>query len=128
MNETKVPTHVVIIPDGNRRWAKEKGFAAIMGHEKSTRLENISVILDRAAALGIKYFSIWGFSTENWKRSSYEKKYLFKLILEVADNFIDYAEKNKVRFRHIGRKDRLPRDVVAKLNELENLTDKHEKL
>ena len=71
--EDKIPVHLVIIPDGNRRWAKEKGLEILKGIEKSAEFENITSLLDEASRLGIKYFSLWGFSTENWRRSGEEK-------------------------------------------------------
>jgi len=111
----KIPEHVAIIPDGNRRWAREKGLQVFKGHEKSTRIENITSLLDEAQKLGVKYVSFWGFSTENWKRSSAEKKFLFSLIVKMTLELGDYCHQNKVRFRHIGRKDRLPKEVVKTL-------------
>ena len=65
------PRHVAIIMDGNRRWAKAHGLAAVMGHDKAAR-DVIEPIVDRAIALGIKFLTFWAFSTENWKRDKQE--------------------------------------------------------
>ena len=62
-----VPQHIAIIMDGNRRWAKSRGLAAVMGHDKAAR-DVIEPIIDRAIQLGIKFLTFWAFSTENWKR------------------------------------------------------------
>lgn len=118
----KIPLHVAIIPDGNRRWAKARGLPGSEGHKKAIEFESFLPILDKARELGIKYLSLWGFSTENWKRSRLEKEILFRIFVKIATDIKDYVHKNKIRFRHIGRKDRLPKKVVDKLIELENET------
>lgn len=125
MVEDKVPAHVCIIPDGNRRWARQEGISPLKAHEKATEPENIKVVFEEARKLGVKYISLWGFSTENWKRSAAEKKILFRLIAKTLDSLRDYANENKIRFRHIGRKDRLPEKVVEKLEEFEKETESY---
>src|SRR3989344_758422 len=105
--QVKVPVHVAIIPDGNRRWARGKGLAEVQGHEHSTQKDKLIELFEEARRLGVKHLSIWGFSTENWKRSEIEKRFLFELIERVVGQLRDYAMENKVRFRHIGRRDRL---------------------
>jgi len=117
-----VPLHLAVIPDGNRRWAKAKGFETVRGHEKSAEIGNVSALLGEAQRLGIKYVSIWVFSTENWSRPELEKKFLFKLLVKSFKDFLDYAHKNKIRVRHIGRKDRLLKEVIASLERLEKET------
>lgn len=116
------PIHVVVIPDGNRRWAKEKGLAASLGHEKAFDRDNLLSIMDEAKALGVKYLSFWAFSTENWNRDSLEVNILFKLfskwLNEVEKDFHD----RKIRFIHIGRKDRIPKALAEKLTKVEEET------
>jgi len=124
----QIPKHLAIIPDGNRRWAREKGLQVFKGHERSTQREHITSLLDEAHSLGVKYVSLWGFSTENWKRSSAEKKFLFALIIKMAEELKDYSHENKVRFRHIGRRDRLPRELVRTLEEFEDETKDYDGL
>lgn len=120
-----VPVHLAIIPDGNRRWAKARGLEIVKGHSKSAEIENVSALLGEAQRLGVKYVSIWGFSTENWNRPELEKKFLFKLLVKSFTDFLDYAHENKIRVRHIGRKDRLPKEVIASLEKLEKETAKY---
>ena len=123
----KVPMHVAIIPDGNRRWAKSKGFEESFGHYKAGAYENLEELFKEGKKLGIKYMSIWGFSTENWKRSDKEKEGIFELILSGVEKFMKDAGENQIRFRHIGRKDRLPAGLVSALKKLEKETEKYDK-
>lgn len=118
----QIPRHVAIIPDGNRRWARENGLDVVKGHEKSASFENLKFLLEEADELGLKYISLWGFSTENWSRPAMEKRFLFGLILRTLGDFRKYAIEKKIRFRHLGRKDRLPKKVLSVLNDFENET------
>ncbi len=120
----KIPLHVAIIPDGNRRWAKGKGLKETAGHVMSGSYKNMKELFSAAKDLGVRFVSIWGFSTENWKRSDGEKKVLFDVILKGLNGFIENAEKEKVGFRAIGRRDRLPEKVLKKILELEEKTAK----
>lgn len=116
------PVHVAIIPDGNRRWAKEKGLSASTGHIKAGGYENIRALIKEAERLKIKYITVWGFSTENWKRDKKEVETIFSLIEDDIRQFISDSEKDKIKFRHIGRKDRLPMKLRRMLEELEDKT------
>lgn len=73
----KIPTHIAFIPDGNRRWAKEKGLPTLVGHTKG--YDRFDTIVTHAQKLGIQYVTFWAFSTENWKRSEEEVNYLLDL-------------------------------------------------
>ncbi|MBI2451941.1 di-trans,poly-cis-decaprenylcistransferase [Candidatus Pacearchaeota archaeon] len=123
--DRKIPIHVAIIPDGNRRWAKEKGFEGTKGHEVSTGKDRTIALFEEARKLGVKYVSIWGFSTENWNRSDMEKRFLFKLIKDWMEGLRDYAHDSKIRFRHLGRKDRLPKPLVDAIVKFERETEKY---
>jgi undecaprenyl diphosphate synthase len=116
----KIPLHVVIIPDGNRRWARKKGLNSLLGHVKAGSFENLNKIFNEAKNLGIKYVSIWVFSTENWKRSHKEIKNLFKIFYDRVKDLRKEVNKDKIRFRHIGRKDRIPEKLSFELKKLEN--------
>lgn len=118
-----VPRHVAIIPDGNRRWARFRGLSPEFGHYKAGSYSNIERLLKEAKRIGVKYVSIWGFSTENWKRDEEEKKAIFDLISGGIERFRKFAAENKMRFKHIGRDDRLPKKLVSSLNELEGETE-----
>ncbi len=113
-------THIAIIPDGNRRWAKEKGLPAFEGHRRGA--ENFEHLLNTARDLGIKYFTSWAFSTENWKRTEEENGYLFGLAREFIKKYKKKFLSEKVRFMHIGREDRLPQDIVQALKDMEEET------
>lgn len=120
-----IPGHVAIIPDGNRRWAKFRGLESHFGHYKSGSYSNIESLLKEAKKIGVRYVSIWGFSTENWKRSAEEKRAIFDMLLGGVERFMKFAKENKMKFRHIGRKDRLPKDLVRALGRLEEETKKY---
>jgi len=118
--QENLPKHVAIIMDGNRRWAKERGLPSLEGHRKGA--ENFEKILKTARNMGVKCISAWAFSTENWKRSEKEKKYLFDLIREMMEKYREEFLKEKVRFIHLGRKDRVPQDVRKIIEDLEEET------
>ena len=117
-----VPKHVAVIPDGNRRWAREKGLIASAGHYRAGNMAHVLELFGAAKSLGVKYFSIWGFSSENWARSKGEKEALFNLLTKGVKKFEEVAKKEGIYFRHIGRKDRLPKKLILALQELENRT------
>jgi undecaprenyl diphosphate synthase len=120
--DKKVPEHITIIPDGNRRWAREKGMKAYYGHYKGGSYGHMDALFNEAKKLGVKYMSFWGFSTENWNRNKDEIKAIFNLVLSMSEKFRKDAHKNKIRFRHIGRKDRLPKKLLVELEKLEKET------
>ena len=121
----EIPIHVVIIPDGNRRWARKNGLAPTLGHKKSAEYENIKSLFDEAKKLGIKYLSVWGFSTENWKRERKEINVIFEIVLNLVKKLRKDAHEQKIRFRHFGRKDRLPKEVLEELRKLEKETENY---
>ena len=117
-----VPLHVVVIPDGNRRWAKKHGLDELEGHKKAGAYENLKLLLSEAEKIGIKYFTLWGFSTENWQRSKKEVDSLFELMRSLLLKIEEDLIKDKIRFRHLGRKDRLPKELVQVIEKLEERT------
>jgi len=121
----RVPVHVAIIPDGNRRWARHRGKEDSDGHKKAAEFESVFSLFREAKKLGVKYISIWGFSTENWKRNEQEKECLFNLFLRVIKEFEKEFKNEKIRFRHFGRKDRLPKDLIFEMRKLEKETEKN---
>lgn len=122
----KVPIHVAIIPDGNRRWAKQRGMKAEFGHYTSASFLHMHSLFEEARKLGVKYLTLWGFSTENWKRNNLEIQAIFDMILKNVEQFREEVHSNKIRFKHIGRKDRLPKKLVTELEKLEDETKKYE--
>lgn len=127
-NKKSAPRHVLIIPDGNRRWARQRGLSASFGHYTSASDDRIMELLLEAKRLGIKYLSLWGFSTENWKRDEKEIKAIFNLILKKIDKLKEEAHKHRIRFRHLGRKDRLPENLMKELKQLEEETQDYRDL
>lgn len=118
---TKVPNHVVIIPDGNRRWARARGLTAIEGHRAGTK--NMIQLLEAARKWGIHTATAWGLSTENWiERPENEVKFLMKLISRELGMYFQEAMENDVKVIHLGRKDRLPKVLLNKLAEIEEKT------
>lgn len=124
-NKKNVPRHILIIPDGNRRWARERGLSASFGHYTSASDARIFDLINESKKLGVEYLSLWGFSTENWKRDSIEIKAIFDLVYKKMTKLKDLAHQNKIRFRHVGRKDRLPKKLLASLNKLEKETSNY---
>jgi undecaprenyl diphosphate synthase len=120
MAQNNTPKHVAIIPDGNRRWAKENNFPPFEGHRKG--FDTIKLIGKKARELGIKTLSIWAFSTENWQRSKQEIEYLMDIYEMWIDFHLTEAIKDNVRIIHIGRKDRLRDSLRKKLENAENKT------
>lgn len=96
-----IPKHVAIIMDGNARWAKIKNLPKIAGHKKGA--DNVEIIVEKAKSLGIKYLTLYTFSTENWKRPKDEVDYLMNLLNEYLQNkFIQKMIKNNVKLNFIG--------------------------
>jgi undecaprenyl diphosphate synthase len=122
---TLVPNHIAIILDGNRRWARARGLHPWEGHRKG--FEAAKIIANASRGLGIHTTTLWGFSTENWDRSPKEIKQIMKLLHQFIVEFEKEAKKDQVRLVHLGRKDRLPKDLVKALINLENITRDHKK-
>ncbi len=113
-------THLGIIADGNRRWAKEQGLATIEGHKKG--LDAIKELVDGAAKAGIKYITFYVFSTENWGRSEAEVSYIMKL---AEARIMKYAEKMKAkngRLVVLGSKKRVSPKLISTIEKAEKLT------
>ena len=122
MADNNIPVHVCIIPDGNRRWAKEKGLNPSQGHKEAGKYGHIKSLLDKAREIGIKYLTFWIFSTENWQRGEEEKNELFNLLSSFFKKYRAEAIKNKIRIRWLGRRDRMPKDLKKQIEEMEKET------
>ncbi|MEK6888943.1 MAG: polyprenyl diphosphate synthase [Nanoarchaeota archaeon] len=125
LKSKNVPVHVAIIPDGNRRWAKEKGMSSEIGHYKSASLTNIKSLVKEADKLGVRYLSVWGFSTENWKRSKQEIEAIFGLVRSALNELIEDTQTNNIKIRHIGRKDRLPKNLLKAIIDAEKRSEQN---
>jgi undecaprenyl diphosphate synthase len=109
------PKHVVIIPDGNRRFARKNLIPYQVSYKKAK--DNLKTILKICQKENIGYLTFWAFSTENWKRPLEEQKILFTLIEKTLNELSE--SKIPFKIKHIGRKDKLPLQIIKKLNELE---------
>lgn len=112
-----IPNHVAVILDGNGRWAKSKGLPRKMGHIQGGK--NVEEMLYIADEVGIKYFTVYAFSTENWKRSEDEVSALMGLLRNYLLSGFKKAAKNNVRIRVIGDKSYLATDIQKAIFDLE---------
>ena len=123
LSQLKIPTHVSIIMDGNGRWAKSKGMPRTYGHSKGADV--IMDICEDADALGIKYLTVYAFSTENWSRPESEVKTLMFLFRKYIKICYTKAMKNNTRVRVIGDKTGLAEDLQESIRTLETDTAKN---
>ena len=119
-DDVQAPHHLVIIPDGNRRWAEGNGVPKVQGHRKGA--EVVDSIVWQCRDWGVRILTLWGFSTENWERPSDEVRYLMDLISEFMERIEADLHENEVSFRHLGRKDRLPRELLEIIARAEEST------
>ena len=119
----KIPAHVALILDGNGRWAKKRGLPRQFGPKKGC--ETLEQVVEDAARLGIRYLTVYGFSTENWKRPEEEVGALMQLFRFYAKRLLAMAEKNNIRVRMIGERGRFASDIVDAINVLEEKTKKN---
>ena len=108
-----LPEHVAIIMDGNGRWAKQRGLARSQGHKEG--LNSAKRIVAQAASLGIKYITLYTFSTENWKRTQEEVGYLMTLIKGHLRAEFQFYKDNGIKIEHIGDLSGLPKDVQKEI-------------
>lgn len=113
----KIPTHVAIILDGNGRWAKKRMLPRNMGHRAGAK--TVEQIIEDAHNIGIKYLTVYAFSTENWSRPADEVKELMKLLRNYLETCIKRANKNNMKVRVIGERSRLDDDIRDRIYELE---------
>ena len=111
----RLPSHIAIIMDGNGRWAKEKGEDRLFGHLHG--VESVRDIVEGAAELGIKYLTLYAFSTENWDRPEYEVSGLMELLVETIHNEVPTLNKNNIRLHVIGDINMLPTAAKVELEQ-----------
>ena len=123
MNEVKLPSHVAIIMDGNRRWARERNMKASQGHlEGAKNLEKLALHILKS---GIQTLSVFAFSTENFKREKEEVDYLMDLIKKFLNNNMKQIKKNKIKILISGRKEGLRADIIETIEKVEKETEKN---
>lgn len=113
IDKSRIPAHIAIIMDGNGRWAKQRGEARSFGHQAGA--ETVHVIAEEAARLGVKYLTLYTFSTENWKRPAEEVSALMHLLMDSIEE--ETLMKNNIRFRIIGEMAKLPVHVAERLEQ-----------
>lgn len=116
----RVPNHIAIILDGNGRWAKSKGMPRNYGHVKGC--ENLEDICEVAKELGVKYLTVYAFSTENWKRSKEEVEGLMKLFRNYLKKCIKISKKNNMKVKIIGDPSAFDEDIQQSIRELEEFS------
>ena len=124
--QLEIPTHVAIIMDGNGRWAKKRLLPRNMGHKQGAKV--LEQICRDAADLGIRYLTVYAFSTENWKRSTEEVTGIMNLLRSYLANCVERASKDGLRIRVIGDRSALDADIVEMLENAERETAKFDKL
>ncbi|MFA6428733.1 MAG: polyprenyl diphosphate synthase [Candidatus Buchananbacteria bacterium] len=119
MSENTI-NHLAIIMDGNRRWAKEHGLPSLEGHRVG--YETLKKIAQACLARGIKYLTVYAFSTENWQRSTEEVSYLMNLLKEALVNDLVVFAKNNIRLRVFGDRQKLAADIQLAISQAEEAT------
>ncbi|WP_298314356.1 isoprenyl transferase [uncultured Aquimarina sp.] len=124
---SNIPEHIAIIMDGNGRWAKKKGFFRAVGHENGTKA--VREVVEGAAEIGIKYLTLYAFSTENWNRPKLEVETLMRLLVSSLKKEIKTLQKNNIRLNAIGNLQALPEkarkellEVIEKTKDNEHMT------
>jgi undecaprenyl diphosphate synthase len=119
-HQRAVPTHVAIIMDGNGRWARERNLPRLAGHEAGT--ENIRRITMRAAEIGIRYLTLWAFSTENWNRPAEEVDGILRILGETLPTETEELHKHGAKLQHIGTFEGLSEPLVEGIQHALELT------
>ena len=125
-NENKVPNHIAIILDGNGRWAKRRGMPRGYGH--IVGCDNLEKMCDVIKDMGVRYLTVYAFSTENWKRSREEVEGLLKLFRRYLKRCIQKAHQNKMRVRIIGDPSAFPDDIRESIRELEECSKDYDQM
>lgn len=115
-DRNNLPKHIAIIMDGNRRWAKQRGLTTKEGHKAGSKnLERIALFCNE---IGIKYLTVYAFSTENWKRSQEEVGALMFILKANLDSMLRKMDLKNIKIRVIGEKENIPEDIAEKISKL----------
>ena len=126
MSEKTVPTHIAIIMDGNRRWARKRNLPTQLGHSQGAKaLEDIAVACQER---GIKYLTVFAFSTENWRRSKEEVEYLMDLLAKKISDFDKKFDNRNVRIKLVGDRNGLPAHVLEGIDTIAERTKNNDGL
>ena len=116
IDSTNLPKHIAIIMDGNRRWAKERGLTTKDGHKAGSK--NLERIAKFCNNIGIKYLTVYAFSTENWKRTKEEVSTLMFILRANLDSMLRKMDLENIKLRVIGERENIPADIQNKINKL----------
>ena len=122
----RIPRHIAIIMDGNGRWAKRRGMPRLFGHRAG--VENLRAVIKACVEFGVKYLTIYAFSTENWGRPQDEVKGLEKLFHEAFTNEFLELRKQGVRIVHLGQREGIPQDLLDEIDEAVELSKTNDRL
>lgn len=123
LDRERIPRHIAIIMDGNGRWAKKKGAMRIFGHRHA--IQAVKDAIEGAENLGVKYLTLFSFSTENWSRPQEEVNALMELLVKTISDEVPMMMKNNIQLRSIGDIDSLPKSAYDKLAEAKKATSKN---
>jgi len=118
-----IPQHIAVIMDGNGRWAEAKGLPRIAGHKEG--VESLKIVLKACREIGVKYLTVYAFSTENWQRPEIEVATLMVLLKKFIDSEQNEMIENNIRLNAIGQLEKLPEDVRISLKRTMDLTGKN---
>lgn len=121
-----IPTHVAIIMDGNGRWARKRGLPRLAGHRAG--VDNLRRVIEACVEFGVKYLTIFAFSTENWERPLEEVRGLMNILEEVIDRELKELHKNGVQLRHLGHLEKLKAELQEKVHHAIDLTRDNDRL
>ena len=120
-NLYNIPQHVAIIMDGNGRWAKRRGLPRVFGHREGAKA--VEKAISFAKEVGVRYLSLFAFSTENWERPKSEIDAIFSLLVEYVNKKVPYLLEKNARLRFIGRREGLPDHILTTILEAEEKTN-----
>ncbi len=120
MSNNTIPSHIAIIMDGNGRWAKERGLNRTAGHEEGAK--TVRKITSYCAKIGVKYLTLYAFSTENWDRPKLEVEFLMKLLEKYLKSELEVYLKNNIKFKAIGDLDRFSKGLQKTIFETQEKT------
>lgn len=120
INPNRVPQHVAVIMDGNGRWAKQKGHMRIFGHRQGVKA--VRAAIESAAEMGVKYLTLYAFSTENWTRPEQEVNALMELLVDTIESELPTLMKNNIKLATIGDLSKLPKKCQAQLEKTKGKT------
>jgi len=124
--DLEIPKHIAIIMDGNGRWAQKRKVPRIEGHRRGAI--SVREAVKSCIEIGVKYLTVYAFSTENWKRPKEEVGFLMDLLSSTIDREIDELNKNKIKVKFLGRISMLPEKLLNKIRSAENKTEGNSRL